>query len=175
MTQSIRQAVRPYLKYQSDKIAANDVTAESSFTGQFVNGNRFEMKNIRFDNKNNLAKIAFVQANQTDGLYTATLQLRLLNLVGESDFAMTSRDNNDCNGQIAFNFKSVKVITNLNFNDKSVHTSVLVNGSQVEFKPLQDSDSSILLDVEQQFKKQLIEYFTQKLGKSINDTIKNIM
>lgn len=170
MTLSIRQAVRPYLRYRSDKIAADD----SPFTGRFDNGDRYELTNIRFDNhKNNLGKIAFVRANRTAESYTATLQLRLLNLAGESDFAVTASDGGqDYNGKIAYNFDTVKVVAYLNFNDKSAHTSVFVDGPRVEFKLRQDSAVS---RVQQQFEDQLIEYFTQRLGKSVNDTVKNAM
>lgn len=170
MTLNIRRAVRPYLRYRTDMIAAED----TPFTGRFDNGDRYELTNIRLDHtRDNLAKIAFVQANRTAESYTARLRLRLLNLAGESDYAVTSAGGGkDYDGKIVYNFNNVQVVADLNFNDKSAHTGVFVDGPRLEFNLPQDS---AVLRVRQQFENRLIEYFTRRLGESVNDTVKKAM
>lgn len=172
VTMNIRQSARPYLKYQSGKIA-NDAT---SFSGQLENGNQFVMKNIHFDNvKNNLAKILLVQMNSTNNMNTAKLHLRLLDFTGESDWTVTTSEGRDYNGNVAFKFDRVQVIPTLNLNDKTVHTKVLIKNPQFDIQKSEGSDSSAWINAKEQLNKELVEYCIQKLGEMTSRNIKNII
>lgn len=172
VTMNIRQSARPYLKYQSGKIA-NDA---ASFSGQLENGNQFVMKNIHFDNvKNNLAKISLVQMNNTNDMNTAKLQLRLLDFAGESDWTVTTAEGRDYNGNVAFKFNRVLIIPTLNLNDNTVHTKVLIKNPQFEIQKSEGSDSNVWMNAKEQLTKELVEYCIQKLGETTSRNIKNVI
>lgn len=169
ITMRIRQTARPYLVYQSNKIAS-DTTPPA--TGQLKNGNQYELKNFRFDNtKNSLAKVSFVQMNYTNEKNTAVIELRLLDVTGESDLTITS-EGKDYSGKVAYKFDRVKIIPSLNFNDKSVHTNILINTPQVELKP-QETGSAAWMNAEEQLAQVLVASFTQQLAEATNQNIQN--
>lgn len=171
-TMRIRQNARPYLMYQSNKIT-ND--AISSFNGQLSNGNQFELKNIVFDNtKNYLAKISFVQLNNASGSNTARLQLRLLGLTGESDWVINTGGKAN-NGKVTFKFDRVNINPTLNFNDKTVHTNVLIKNPQVEINSTDSDSTSAWMNVQEQLTKELVGYFVQKLTETTDQSIRNVM
>lgn len=173
---NIKYTVRPYLTYQTGKINNKDATT-TSVNGKLANGNRFELKNVRFDNsKNNMAKIYFVQMNNTDLTNTAELQLRLLNLAGEFDCVVTATDSKNYNGKFAFAFKTIRIVPVMNFNDKTVDTQVFVSTPVVENKSVGSADSAaIWTDAEEQLTTDLVKYFKQNLADTISQNIQNIM
>lgn len=170
VTIRIRKTVKPYLTYPDKKIA-HDTT---SFNGQLPNGKNFELKNFRFDGaKNNLAKISFVQLNHTNVNNTAKLQLRLLDLDGECDLALTNEGKN-YNTKVTFRFERVKIIPTVDFNDKTVFTNVLIKNPQVEFNP-QDSDAFTLTNTKEQFTKDFIGCFIQTLAETTSQNIQKTL
>lgn len=171
ITMRIRNTVKPYLTYPDKKIADDT----SSFNGQLPNGKNFELKNIRFNSdKNNLAKISFVQMNHTKINNTAKLQLRLLEFDGECDFTINAEDKN-YKSKVTFKFERVKVIPTLNFNDKIVYTDVLIKNPQIEINS-QNSDTDTLMNTSnEQLTKDFIGCFIQTLAETTNQNIKKTL
>jgi hypothetical protein len=170
VSMSIRQAVRPYLTYQSNNIA-NDAT---SFNGFLDNGNHFEFENIHFVNtQNSLAKISFVQMNNTEETNTVKLQLRLLSLIGESN-CVVSIEGKTYSGKAIFKFEPVMVVPTLNFNDKTVQTKVSIKTARLAFK-IQEQNAIDLSYTEEQLTKHLVTYFIEQIVKNTNQNIKNIL
>lgn len=167
---SIRQAARPYLTYQSNKIA-DDAT---SFNGLLDNGNRFEFENIYFVNtQSNLAKISSVQMNSTKEATNVKLHLRLMNLTGESKCVL-SMEGKTYSGKVMYKFGPVMIMPTLNFHDKKVQTEVLMKNPLVQFK-IQEQNTIDITYVEEQLSKQLFTYFIQQIAMNTNQSIKNAM
>lgn len=168
ITMNIRQSARPYLTYQSNKIGSD----ASAFNGQLDNGYHYEFKNMHFDNaKNNLAKISFFQMNNTDDKNTAKFQLRLLDLIGESDWIVTA-DGKDYGGNVAFKFDRVHIMPTLDLNDKTARTKVSVKNPQMDYKGGTDAPfwTSAVKD---QMTGEFIEYFVQKLAEATSRNVQN--
>lgn len=170
VSMSIRQAAQPYLTYLSNKIA----TDATSFNGLLDNGDRFEFENIHFVNtQNNVAKISFVQINNTKEATTVKLQLRLLSLTGESN-CILYMDGKTYSGKVMFKIEPVLVVPSLNINDKNVQTEVLMKNTRILFK-IQEQNTIDLTYAKEQLTKQLVTYFVQQIAKNTNQSIKNAM
>lgn len=198
---NVRYTVRPYLTYQTGKIVADDdddaassstanaafsslaaaaASAAPSFDGKLANGDRFELKNVRLDNaKNNMAKIYFVQTNNTaDQTNAAELRLRLLDLAGECDFAVTAAaDGKSHAAKLTFAFQTVRVVPTLNFDEKTVHTRVFVGAPTLEFKPNNGAAdlAAVWTDAREQLTTGLVEYFKRTVADATSRNIRNAM
>lgn len=171
VTMNIRQSVKPYMAYRSNKIG----DAATGFAGQLdINGFPYEAKNVHFDEaKNYLAKISYVQINYTDEKTVAKLQLRLLDLSGEFDFfpGAAADGKQYADGTVAFKFDRVYVVPTLYLNDKTVRTKVLVENPVVEYKGHEPSYLSNA--AKDQFTGQFVEYFVQKLAEATSRNIQS--
>lgn len=169
----IRQAVKRYMVYKSNKIAGETALP---LAGNLADGFRFELKNLDFDNsKNNLAKIAFVQVIKTKESCVAKLELRLLGMIGEFDSVVTSPDGKSNNRRATYTTDAVKVVCNLDFVKYSVHTKVHVTEPQVQITSI-DSDSSVnWSDVQKQLVPHFDAYFVRTLENAINHNVQRSM
>lgn len=174
---NIRYAVRPYLTYQTGKIAENDAALGD---GKLANGNGFELKNVRVNNaKHNMAKVYYVQTNNTEQTNAAELRLRLWNVVGECDCVVTAAaDGKSFAGKLAFAFKTVRVVSALDFNDKTAHTRVTVRAPVVEHKADASSAAdfaAVWTDAGEQLTARLVEYFQRNLAEATSKNMQNVM
>ncbi|XP_027841679.1 uncharacterized protein LOC114123031 [Aphis gossypii] len=169
----IRRIVKPYMVYRSNKI---DSETASPITGDLIDGFRFELKNLDFDNtKNNLAKIPFVQVNKTDDRYTAELELRLLDVTGQFDSVIMSPEGKTYNHRATYKTDVVKAVCYLDFVENTVRTAVHVTRPQIHFTST-DSDSVVnWSEIQKQMVPHFNAYFKRTLENAIDRNVRQSM
>lgn len=169
----IKRTVKPYMVYRSKKIASETAVP---VTGYLADGYRFEMKNLDLDNtKNNLAKIVFVQVNKTKDSYTATLKLRLLDVAGRLDVAVTS-PNGQTHGQTAsYTTEVVHVIADLDFVENKVRTMVYVTKPQIQLTPTGSDAKVNWSDVQKWLAPHFNAYFMSTIEDAVNRDVRKSM